>query len=532
MTRPVPGSLNVARRRRDLEELGAGAPVDLLVVGGGITGAGVALDAASRGLRTVLVERHDLAAGTSRWSSKLVHGGLRYLASGDVGLALESARERHVLMTRTAPHLVRSLPYVVPLDPAADGPVPRRRAEALATRVGLVLGDVLRGVARTPSGVLPRSRRIGAAEAARLVPGMAPLGPSGALLAWDGQLEDDARLVVAVARTAAAAGARILTGATVRRAAPGDVELVDDATGEALHLTPRAVVNATGAWAGGLDAGVRLRPSRGTHLVLAPGALGGPLGAQLSIPVPGSFGRFLLAIPRPDGTVLLGLTDEPVDGPVPDVPVPTDAEVDALLRGGSAAFRRPLGRDDVVGAFAGLRPLVAGAGEGAEGRTADLSRHHVVRRAASGAVTVTGGKLTTYRRMAQDAVDLAVAGSGLDAGPCRTTDVPLVGAAPVPVLRMLRVPGRLVDRHGTQAPAVAALAAETPELGLPVVPGEDVLRAELTWAVRHEGARTVEDLLDRRTRLGLRPAVRAAAVPAAERALDAADDRRPARGGR
>jgi len=521
----VPGSLNAARRRRDLDELGAGAPVDLLVVGGGITGAGVALDAATRGLRTVLVERHDLAAGTSRWSSKLVHGGLRYLASGDVGLALESARERHVLMTRTAPHLVRSLPYLVPLD----DPSPRGRAEAVATRTGLVLGDVLRAVARTPSGVLPRSRRVGTAEAGRLVPGLAPLGPAGALLGWDGQLEDDARLVVAVARTAAAAGARILTGATVRRAAPGDVELVDEDTGDVLHLAPRAVVNATGVWAGTLDEGVRLRPSRGTHLVLAPGALGGPLGAQVSIPVPGAFGRFLLAVPRPDGTVILGLTDEPVDGPIPDVPVPTDAEIDALLAGGSRAFARELRREDVVGAFAGLRPLVAGAGEEVAGGTADLSRHHVVRRAPTGAVTVTGGKLTTYRRMAQDAVDLAVRDSGLRAGPCRTVDVPLVGAAPAPVLRMLRAPGRLVDRHGTQAPAVAALAAPDPELARPVVAGEDVLESELAWAVAHEGARTVSDLLDRRTRLGLRPAVRAVAVPAAERAIERARDLRPAR---
>lgn len=514
MSSPVPGSLNAARRRRDLEELGAGAPVDLVVVGGGITGAGVALDAATRGLRTVLLERGDLASGTSRWSSKLVHGGLRYLASGDVGLALESARERHVLMTRTAPHLVRSLPYLVPTEAGADRSA-RGRAEAAATRTGLVLGDVLRAVARTPSGVLPRSRRIGQAEAARLVPGLAPLGPGGALLAWDGQLEDDARLVVAVARTAAAAGARIVTGARVRRAAPGDVELVDEETGDVLHLAPRAVVNATGVWAGTLDAGVELRPSRGTHLVLAPGALGGPLHAQVSIPVPGHFGRYLLAMPRPDGTVLLGLTDEPVEGEVPDVPEPTAAEVDALLQGGSLAFRRPIDRGDVVGAFAGLRPLVRGEA----GSTADLSRHHVVRTAPSGAVTVTGGKLTTYRRMAEDAVDAALVGSGLRAGPCRTGDVPLVGAAPVPALRLLRAPGRLVDRHGVQAPLVAGLAAGRPELGRPVVPGEDVLEAELAWAVAHEGARSVGDLLDRRTRLGLRPEVRAAAVPAAERAL-------------
>jgi glycerol-3-phosphate dehydrogenase len=508
----VPGSLNATRRTRDLDELGDGAPVDLVVVGGGVTGAGVALDAATRGLRTVLLERDDLASGTSRWSSKLVHGGLRYLASGDVGLALESARERHVLITRTAPHLVTALPYLLPVGgPGGAGP-----AGALAMRGGLLVGDALRVLARTPGAVLPRSRRIDAATAEALAPGLATSLRGGALLGWDGRLEDDARLVVALARTAAAHGARVLTGARVERAAPGDVVLRDDETGQALHLRPRAVVNATGVWAGGLDPQVVLRPSRGTHLVLRPEAFGGALRAQVSVPLPGTLGRFLLVIPRPDGTVILGLTDEPVEGPIPDVPQPTAAEVTALLEGASRAFRRALEPDDVVGAFAGLRPLVAGGAD----RTADLSRHHVVRRSAGGLVTVTGGKLTTYRRMAEDAVDLAVAQAGLSAGPCRTTDVPLVGAAPRPVLRALRQPRRLVDRHGTEAPAVAALAAEDADLGRPVVAGEDVLAAELVWAVRHEGARSVGDLLDRRTRLGLRPAVRERALAAAERALD------------
>jgi glycerol-3-phosphate dehydrogenase len=516
----VPGSLNAAQRARDLGALGDGAPVDLVVVGGGVTGAGVALDAASRGLRTVLLERHDLASGTSRWSSKLVHGGLRYLASGDLGLALESARERHVLLTRTAPHLVQPLPYLLPVG----GPGGAGGREAAAMRAGLLVGDGLRALARTPRRALPRSRRIGAAAAEALAPGLATSLRGGALLGWDGRLEDDARLVVALARTAAAHGARVITGAAVEHAAPGDVRLRDDETGQTVTLAPRAVINATGVWAGGLDDGIALRPSRGSHLVLSPAAFGGALRAQVSIPVPGAFGRFLLAIPRPDGTVILGLTDERVDGPIPDVPEPTDAEVAALLEGGSRAFRRPLLPEHVEGAFAGLRPLVAGGADA----TADLSRHHVVGRADSGLVTVTGGKLTTYRRMAEDAVDLAVATSGLSARPCRTTDLPLLGAAPRDALRTLRQPSRLVDRHGAEAPHVAALADARSALAGPVVPGEDVLACELTWAVRHEGARSVGDLLDRRTRLGLRPAVRERAVDAAERALEQAGVATPA----
>jgi glycerol-3-phosphate dehydrogenase len=196
--------LNAVRRVRELDEL-ASSTVDVLVIGGGITGCGIALDAASRGLSVALVEKDDLAFGTSRWSSKLVHGGLRYLATGDVGIAMESARERGILMTRTAPHLVRALPMVVPLSrdvSARDG---------LLVEAGHRSADLLRLASRTPRATLPRPRRIGIAETTRLLPGVRREGLRGASLNWDGHLEDDARLVVAIARTAAAHGARILT---------------------------------------------------------------------------------------------------------------------------------------------------------------------------------------------------------------------------------------------------------------------------------------------------------------------------------
>lgn len=276
------------------------------------------------------------------------------------------------------------------------------------------------------------------------------------------------------------------------------------------------MINATGVWAGELDDGIALRPSRGTHLVFAPSAFGGTLRAQVSIPLEGQFGRFLLALPRPDGSVILGLTDEPIDGPIPDVPEPSAAEIAFLLEHGSRAFRLALDADQVIGAYAGLRPLVAGGADA----TADLSRSHVVRQATSGVVTVTGGKLTTYRQMAEDAVDAAVAASGLPARPCRTTELPLIGAASRATLASVDAPRRLVERHGTEAAAIARIAAADRALAAPVVPGSDVLTAELVWAIRHEGARTVGDLLDRRTRIGLNVRQRAAAVPVAEQALD------------
>ncbi len=508
------GTLDERARRAALDRLAAGGAVDLVVIGGGATGAGVALDAATRGLSVVLLEARDLAFGTSRWSSKLIHGGLRYLASGALGLALESARERHVLLTRTAPHLVRPLPYVLPLGEHLD---PKQGA---AMRGGLALGDAMRMIARTPGAALPRSRRISAVEAGHLVPGLDPARLRGAILGWDGQLEDDARLVVGIARTASAHGADVLTGYSVTRAVPGDVQATDRDTGETIRLAPRAVVNATGVWAGTLAGDVRLRPSRGSHLVFAPEAFGGTVRAQVSIPLPGQFGRFLLAIPRPDGTVILGLTDEAVDGPIPDAPEPSADEIAFLLEHGSEVFRRPLDARQIRGAFAGLRPLVSSELP-SEDATADLSRNHLVHASDDGLVTVTGGKLTTYRQMAEDAVDRAVGLAGIAAGRCRTRDVPLVGAAASATLARLAAPRRLVERHGAEALRVMALANEHPELARPVVQGSDVLAAELAWAVRHEGARSVSDVLDRRTRLGLQPALREAAEPVAERVLEA-----------
>jgi glycerol-3-phosphate dehydrogenase len=489
-------SLNRSRRARELGEV-AETVVDLLVVGGGVTGAGAALDAASRGLSVCLVEAHDLAFGTSRWSSKLVHGGLRYLARGDVGLAYESAAERGALMTVVAPHLIRPLPQLIPLHPTVSG---RNASLAMA---GLVAGDALRRAARTPTTLLPPPRRVPAAEALALAPGLRRAGLRGGLLSFDGQLVDDARLVVALARTAAGFGAKVLTGTRALRLRGGrGADVRDERSGETFEIRARAVLNAAGVWAGQLVDDVRLRPSRGTHLVLAADRLD-IRHTAITIPVPGATNRFALLLPQDDGRLYLGLTDEPVSGPIPDVPSVPESDVDWLLGVASSVLATPLSRADVLGAYAGLRPLV----DGGATSSADLSRHHAVLTSADGVVTVVGGKLTTYRKMAADAVDAAVP----TAGRSRTRRIPLVGAASRRQLSAVEEPARLVFRYGTEAGRVAALGLLDPELAEPVADGTAVTAAEVVWAVRHEGALEPADVLDRRTRIGLVPADRAAA---------------------
>ncbi|WP_149265001.1 glycerol-3-phosphate dehydrogenase/oxidase [Actinomadura sp. K4S16] len=501
-------SLNAARRERELAAL-PGEVVDVLVVGLGATGAGAALEAASRGLSVAAIDARDLAFGTSRWSSKLVHGGLRYLASGQVDVAYESAVERGTLMRRTAPHLVRALPFVLPLTPLVS------RSQALLAAGGMRAGDLLRLSARTPRSVLPGPRRLSAVETLRLAPALRPHGLRGGLLSWDGQLADDARLVTALARTAAGHGARILTRCRAVELA-GDGALVrDETTGREITVRARAVVNAAGVWAGGLVDGVRLRPSRGTHLVLRAETLRG-LTAAMHVPIPGESNRFMLVLPQGDGRVYVGLTDEPADGPVPDVPEPTEGEIGFLLDVLDSAVDVPVRRADVIGAYAGLRPLLD-LGRG--GDTADISRRHAVLTSPDGIVTIVGGKLTTYRRMAEDAVDAAVRARGLAAGPSRTARLPLVGAAPRARLDALDAPTRLVQRYGTEAPLLAALGRQDASLLEPVVPGLPVTGAELAWGVLHEGALDAGDLLDRRTRIGLVAADREAALPAAEALL-------------
>jgi glycerol-3-phosphate dehydrogenase len=503
---PDPTALDAARRAAELTELADGAPLDVVVIGGGITGVGIALDAASRGLRVALVEKHDLAFGTSRWSSKLVHGGLRYLATGNVGIAKRSAVERGILMTRNAPHLVHPMAQLVPLLPSMG------RAERALVRAGFLAGDGLRKLAGTPASILPRSRKVSARRAAEMAPTVRRDGLDGALLAYDGQLIDDARLVVAVARTAAQHGARILTYVAASEATRTSVRLTDQRTGESFDVSAGAVVNATGVWAGKIDGALRLRPSRGTHLVFDAAVFGNP-SAALTIPIPGELSRFVFAMPEQLGRIYLGITDEAAPGPIPDVPEPSAEEVTFLLDTVNTALGTALGTADVIGAYAGLRPLV----DTGEGRTADISRQHAVVESDSGVISVIGGKLTEYRYMAEDVMDRAAALRALPAGRCRTRNLPLIGAPGNPgVVAAPRagLPDSLVERYGAEAPRVMAIATcERP--AEPVAEGIDVTRAEFEYAVTHECALDVEDIVDRRTRIGLVPSDRERVVAVA-----------------
>jgi glycerol-3-phosphate dehydrogenase len=512
-------ALNATRRSSELAVLADGEALDVLVIGGGITGTGIALDAASRGLTVALVEKHDLAFGTSRWSSKLVHGGLRYLATGNIGIARRSAVERGILMTRNAPHLVSAMPQLVPLLPAMGTP------ERALVRTGFLAGDALRCMAGTRASTLPRSRRISAARAVDMAPTLRRGGLDGGLLAYDGQLIDDARLVAAVARTAAQHGARILTRVAASDATGSSVRLTDQLTGESFDVAARAVINASGVWAGEVESSIKLRPSRGTHLVFDAKAFGNPTAA-LTIPIPGELNRFVFAMPEQLGRVYLGLTDEDAPGPIPDVPEPTAEEIGFLLDTVNTALETTLDRDDVIGAYAGLRPLIdLGADERGIGdkhrHTADVSRDHAVVESPSGVISVIGGKLTEYRYMAEDVLDKAVQLRSLSAGRCRTRNLPLVGAPsnPVATLRVpTDLPSSLVARFGAEAPNVIAKATcERPTD--PVAEGVDVIRAEFEYAVTHEGALTVDDIIDRRTRIGLVDSDRDTVLTVAEELL-------------
>lgn len=499
-------------RRRNLEELADNSDVDVLVIGGGVTGAGIALDAAARGLRTVLVDAHDLAFGTSRWSSKLVHGGLRYLASGRLGVAHESAFERGILMTRTAPHLIHAMKQVVPLMPSI------KATQRLLIRTGFVAGDALRVGARTPGSVLPRSRRVNAATTTRLVPRVRTDGLVGGLVAYDGQLIDDARLVVTIARTAAEHGAAILNHVRADEVSGSSARLTDTTTGESFTLSAKAVINATGVWAAEVDSSIKLRPSRGTHLVFDAETFGNPTAA-LTVPVPGSISRFIFALPQQHGRIYLGLTDEDAPGPIPDEPQPDESEVEFLLDTVNTALQVPVTRADIRGTYSGLRPLLDSGG----GTTADVSRKHAVLESPNGLITIVGGKLTTYRRMAQDALDKAIAVRGLQASECRTHNLPLIGAPGHAASTAINgLPESLVARFGGTARTVLD-AATVDEPLEPIATGIDVTRAEIEFAITHEGAVDASDVLDRRTRIGLvrddadraRPAVQQilAAIP-------------------
>ncbi|MFC6705231.1 glycerol-3-phosphate dehydrogenase/oxidase [Flexivirga alba] len=344
----------------------------------------------------------------------------------------------------------------------------------------------------------------------QLAPGVRPDDLTGASLGWDGQLVDDARLVTAIARSAALYGAKVLTRVRAIETTGAGARVRDGLTGEEHDLKARAVINATGVWADQLDPRIHLRPSRGTHLVVRSTSLSS-MDCVVNAPVPGHFGRFVFTLPQLDGTTYIGLTDEPAGGDVPDIPTATDPEIDFLLDTINPVLATTLTRDDIIGTYAGLRPLLE-----ADGDTSDISRRHAVLTAPDGLVTVVGGKLTTYRRMAQDAVDAAVRARSLTAGPCVSATTPLVGAESAPTNRAASA--RLVRRYGSEAGAVLS---GDPSRNQPISPDLPTTPAEFDFALQHEGALDIDDLLDRRTRIGLVPADRAVAEVVAAEAVSA-----------
>jgi glycerol-3-phosphate dehydrogenase len=488
MIRPgEPSSLlNAQRRATELTRLRERGSTQVLVVGGGITGVGVALDAAARGMQVTLVERHALAHGTSRWSSKLIHGGLRYLASGHIDVALESARERHLIMTKIAPHLVHALPTIIPnyggLDP-------------YISFAGLVAGDVLRRISGTSRSTLPRARFVDASTALKMAPALRPDGLKGAIVGWDGQVEDDARLVIAVARTAAAYGAEILTHVDAVEVGEGRATLRDE-EGE-FTITAENIITATGVWTQQLNPAIGLSPSRGTHLVVKSERLGFPT-ASMTVAVPGEFGRFVFAAPQPEGLTYIGLTDLPTESLTPDPPEPPEEELAWLRERISAALAVPLRAQDVVGTYCGLRPLVTDS----HTTTADISRKHLIARQPNGVIAVTGGKLTTYRQMAEDAVDL------ISDRRCPTRDLALVGAP-----GDSRSRDRLTRRFGSEASVLHEAIERDPTLGEPV-DGTAALAVEVLWARQAEGALNAHEAAETQLRVTMVDSLRDQATAA------------------
>jgi glycerol-3-phosphate dehydrogenase len=508
-------------RARALEEI-AGRRFEVLVIGGGITGAGVALDAASRGYSVALLERGDYAIGTSSRSSKMVHGGLRYLQNFDLGLVREALLERQ-LMVQLAPHLVYPTPFLVP----SLGEERRDRRVGMGLNLYDVMASTRVGRSRRELRAAKeededfywspdRHRTIDRDEVLRLAPALAPRDPRDAYLFYDCQT-DDVRLVLTVLGEAERFGAVMLNGAEVtevlsENGKASGVAFVEQESGERLEVAADHVVNATGVFADqirpeellGEEDVPRITPSRGTHVLIDEKDL--PMGRAACI-VPAGEGRMIFSLPW-YGRTLVGTTDNDFDGDI-DHPQPAEADVSYLLEAVNAFFGTGLGESDLVGAYAGVRPLIS---SGDPRKSVDISRKAELYETSSGLLTITGGKLTTWRRMAKQTVDRLVERAGREA-PCHTSEIPLGMEARPEDLQGPKVIGeealsQLAFRYGHAARRVLDLAREDPSLAEPIVPGRPDIRAEVVLAARHEQARSVADVLLRRTRLGILAAPR------------------------
>ena len=492
--------------RRDAITAATTGTHDLVVVGGGVTGAGAALDAAARGLSVVLLEAGDLAVGTSSRSGKTMHGGLRYLEQLNFSLVFGALRERDLTIKRLAPHLVGHEHFLYPLQHQWEKPY---------VGAGVGLYDAMATMSRRTGGA-PHARYLGRRAVFREAPGLDPDVVIAGLQYPDGRM-DDARHTLAVARTAAEYGAHVITYAAVtgvRKGADGRVTGVtahDVSSGNEFDVSARAVVNAAGVWAAELQqlAGAHtfeIAPAKGVHLLVRQEAFDSHTGvlsrAEDSV----------IILRKWYGHWLLGTTDTPYGGDK-NKPTAEKEDIDYLLRNINTLLRRKLGRADLLGTYAGLRPLLAPAGS--SGNTSALSRDHAVLEAPSGFVTIVGGKYTTYRVMARDAVDAAAKSLGRELPPTPTASLPLVGAVgwkvvenqlpalsaqykvPEPTLR------RMLHRYGDELPEVLAPIHDDPALATPVDGAAGYLPVEFQWAVTHEGAATLTDVLTRRTHVAL-----------------------------
>lgn len=463
---------------------------DVLVIGGGITGAGVALDAAARGLSTALVERDDFASGTSSKSSKLVHGGLRYLQHHEFRLVYENLYERQIAL-RNAPHLVRILPFLIPIL-SKDGLLNAKLARGLGSVLwmydltgGLRIGKV--------------HRRVSKDAAVAHMPTLRAPNVAAAYIYYDAQT-DDARLTLTIARTAASRGAVVANHAGVtglrKNGAGRIVGASVEADGERIDIDARCVVNATGVWSDDVrafDEGTHqstIRPAKGIHITVPWNKVRNDIAAIVPVP---KDRRSIFVVPWGDLTYI-GTTDTDYVGPLDD-PECTPEDIDYLLNAMNLVMAEPLAKSDIVGTWAGLRPLIAGGSVGE--KTADLSRKHAVLTSPSGLVSVNGGKLTTYRRMAADTVDKVVKALGRG-GKSKTKRLRLLGAYDAPPQDE-----HLAGRYGILAREILELEREDPGLRAPLVPGLPYRRSEAIYAVRQEMATTLDDVLSRRTRARL-----------------------------
>ncbi len=497
----VLGRLGPEERAESWRRLGD-EQFDVVVIGGGVVGCGAALDAATRGLRVALVEARDLASGTSSRSSKLFHGGLRYLEQLEFGLVREALRERELMLTRLAPHLVKPVSFLYPLH--------HRFWERPYVTAGLTLYDMLGG-ARS----LPRHRQLTRAGAHRLMPGIRRKSLVGGMQYWDAQA-DDARHTLTVARTAAHYGAvvRASTQAVgfVREAdRVCGVRVRDSETGAEATIDAHVVINATGVWTdeiqrmSGGRGRFRVRASKGVHIVVPRDRIVADSGLILR-----TAGSVLFVIPWRSNHWIVGTTDTDWNLDLAH-PAATRKDIDYVLDNVNRVLATPLTHGDIEGVFAGLRPLLAGEDEA----TSKLSREHAVARVSPGLVAIAGGKYTTYRVMAADGVDAAAADVPARVAPSTTDRVPLLGADGYHALvnqcdqigaRHGLHPYRirhLLDRYGSLLEHVLAVADGRRDLLAPVPGAEDYLRAEVVHAVSHEGALHLEDVLTRRTRISI-----------------------------